>query len=62
MGQKYFWASRRVTRSSIPTRNSPSSEKEIRVSVGDSLAPLPRRYMVWHGVRQYAPDEPAWTS
>ena len=29
--------------------------------VDDPLAPLPRRYMVWHGVRQFHPDEAAST-
>ncbi len=42
-----------------PNPEQPKLDKEIRVSVDDSLAPLPRRYMVWHSVRQYAPDEPA---
>lgn len=41
-----------------PNPAQPKLEKEIRVSVEDNV-PLPRRYMVWHGVRSYSPDEPA---
>jgi len=42
-----------------PNNPQPTLDKEIRVSVDDALAPLARRYFVWHSVRQYAPDEPA---
>lgn len=42
-----------------PNPTQPTLAKEVRVNVDDPLAPLPRRYFVWHTVRQYAPDEPA---
>ncbi len=42
-----------------PNPDMPKLEKEIRTTVDDPLAPLPRRYWVWHGVRQYAKDEAA---
>ncbi len=42
-----------------PNPTQPTIAKEIRVNVDDALAPLPRRYFVWHTVRQYAADEPA---
>lgn len=41
-----------------PNPAQPKLEKEIRTTVEDTV-PLPRRYMVWHGVRAYSPDEPA---
>src|SRR5687767_1855918 len=37
----------------------PKHEQVVRAVVDDPQARLPRRYMVWHTVRQYAPDEPA---
>jgi len=42
-----------------PNPDMPKLDKEIRTEVEDSLARFPRRYMVWHTVKQYAPDEPA---
>lgn len=42
-----------------PNPAMPKLDKEIRTTVDDSLARLPRRYMVWHTVKQYAPDEAA---
>jgi zinc protease len=44
---------------SRPSPEMPKLDKEIRTQVEDSLARFPRRYMVWHTVKQYAPDEPA---
>lgn len=41
-----------------PNPEMPKLEKEIRTTVEDSV-PFQRRYMVWHGVRTYAPDEAA---
>jgi zinc protease len=55
---KYFGpmaAGEKITR---PNPAQPKLDKEIRTSVEDSV-PLARRYFVWHGVRAYAPDEPA---
>lgn len=42
-----------------PDPAKPSLDQVIRTVVEDPLAPSPRRYMVWHGVRAYAADEPA---
>src|SRR5215204_2733918 len=36
----------------------PKLDKEIRTVVEDAV-PLPRRFMVWHGVQAYHPDEAA---
>ncbi len=41
-----------------PNPAQPKLDKEIRTTVEDNV-PLARRYFVWHGVRAYAPDEPA---
>ena len=41
-----------------PNPTQPKLEKEIRTTVEDSV-PVSRRYYAWHGVRAYAPDEPA---
>ncbi len=41
-----------------PNMNHPTLAKEIRTEVEDAV-PFPRRYMVWHAVRAYHPDEPA---
>ncbi len=41
-----------------PNPAQPTLAKEIRTTVEDAV-PFPRRYMVWHGVPAYAPDEPA---
>ena len=57
--EKYFGVVTKGDEIKRPTPEQPKLDKEIRVSIDDSLAPLPRRYMVWHSVRQYAPDEPA---
>lgn len=57
--EKYFGGIEKGGDITRPNPAQPKLEKEIRVDVDDTLAPLPRRYMVWHSVRQYAPDEPA---
>ncbi len=57
--EKYFGPIARGADITRPNPALPKLEKEIRTSVDDPLAPLPRRYMVWHGVKQYAPDEAA---
>lgn len=57
--EKYFGPVEKGAPINRPDPPQPKLEKEIRVDVDDSLAPLPRRYMVWHGVRQYSPDEAA---
>lgn len=57
--EKYFGpipAGAEITR---PNPDMPKLDKEIRTQVEDSLARFPRRYMVWHSVKQYAPDEAA---
>ncbi len=56
--EKYFGPIQRGTDIKRPNNAMPKLEKEIRTTVEDSV-PLQRRYMVWHGVRAYAPDEPA---
>ncbi len=57
--EKYFGpipAGADITR---PNPAQPMIDKAIRTSVDDPLAPFPRRYMVWHSVRQYHQDEAA---
>ncbi len=41
-----------------PNNAQPTLDKEIRTTVEDNV-PLARRYFVWHGVREFAPDEAA---
>lgn len=41
-----------------PNPEQPKLSKEIRTTVEDSV-PFARRYMIWHGVPAYSPDEPA---
>ena len=55
---KYFGVIAKGGEIARPNVKMPKLEKEIRTTVEDSV-PLQRRYMVWHGVRAYAPDEPA---
>ena len=57
--EKYFGPIAKGAEITRPTPEQPKLDKEIRTSIDDSLAPLPRRFMVWHSVKQYAPDEPA---
>ena len=44
----------------VPKLNpvQPSLDREIRASMEDRVS-LPRRYFVWHAVREFAADEPA---
>ncbi len=56
--EKYFGPMPSGAEITRPNPAQPKLEKEIRTSVEDSV-PLGRRYFVWHGVRTYAPDEPA---
>ena len=56
--EKYFGPIAKGADITRPNDPMPKLDKEIRTSVEDSV-PLPRRYMVWHGVPQYASDEAA---
>lgn len=57
--EKYFGPIAKGTTDIVRPNNAmPKLDKEIRTTVEDSV-PLQRRYMVWHSVRTYAPDEPA---
>jgi zinc protease len=55
---KYFGAIPTGPAITRPNPAPPKLDKEIRTSVEDAV-PLARRYFAWHGVRAYAPDEPA---
>lgn len=57
--EKYFGPIARGGDIKRPNPETPKLDKEIRTSFDDPLARAPRRYMVWHGVRQYSPDEAA---
>lgn len=57
--EKYFGPIAKGGEITRPNQEMPKLDKEIRTTVDDPLAPLPRRYMVWHGVRQYSTDEAA---
>ena len=56
--EKYFGPIPRGGDITRPDPEQPKLSKEIRTEVEDAV-PFPRRYMVWHGVRAYHPDEPA---
>lgn len=56
---KYFGPIAKGSPITRPNPKMPQLEKEIRTTVDDPLAPLPRRFMVWHSVPQYTADEPA---
>ncbi len=56
---KYFGPIAKGGSITRPNPKMPQLEKEIRTTVDDPLAPLPRRFMVWHSVPQYTADEPA---
>ncbi len=56
--EKYFGWMPKGTDISRPNPAQSKLDKEIRTTVEDTV-PLPRRYMVWHGVRAYSADEPA---
>ncbi len=57
--QKYFGPIPKGAAITRPNPAQPKLDQVIRTVVEDPLAPFPRRYMVWHSVRQFAPDEPA---
>lgn len=58
--EKYFGPiARGTTPINRPNPDMPKLDKEVRTTVEDSLATAPRRYMVWHTVKQYSPDEAA---
>ena len=56
--EKYFGPIAKGSEITRPNNPTPKLDKEIRTTVEDSV-PYPRRYMAWHGVQQYAADEPA---
>ncbi|MEO8041282.1 MAG: pitrilysin family protein [Acidobacteriota bacterium] len=56
--EKYFGPITKGEAINRPNNPMPKLDKEIRTTVEDSV-PLPRRWMVWHSVPQYAADEPA---
>jgi Predicted Zn-dependent peptidases len=55
---KYFGSMAKGADITRPNPAQPKLDKEIRTTVEDTV-PLSRRYMVWHAVRTYSPDEPA---
>jgi zinc protease len=57
--EKYFGPIPKGSDITRPNPAQPMIDKAIRTSVDDPLAPFPRRYMVWHSVRQYHQDEAA---
>lgn len=57
--QKYFGPIKAGTGINRPNPAMPKLDQVVRTTVEDSLARAPRRYMVWHTVKQYAPDEAA---
>lgn len=57
--QKYFGPIAKGGDITRPNPAMPKLDQVVRVNVEDSLARAPRRYMVWHSVKQYAPDEAA---
>lgn len=57
--EKYFGPIPKGEPITRPNPAQPSMDKAIRTSIDDPLAPFPRRYMVWHSVRQYHQDEAA---
>ncbi len=54
--EKYFGPIAKGAAIKRPNNAMPKLDKEVRTTVEDAV-PLPRRYMVWHGTPQYAPDE-----
>lgn len=57
--EKYFGPIAKGAAITRPNPPPPKLDKETRVTVEDTLAPLPRVSMVWHSVRQGHPDEAA---
>jgi len=56
--EKYFGGFPKGAEITRPNNPMPKLDKEIRTTVEDAV-PFQRRYFVWHGVKAYAPDEPA---
>lgn len=56
--EKYFGPIAKGADITRPNPKSPKLDKEIRTTFEDSV-PLERRYLVWHSVPAYAPDEAA---
>lgn len=56
--EKYFGPIAKGEAINRPNNPMPKLDKEIRVNIEDAV-PLPRRWMVWHSVPQYAADEAA---
>src|SRR5687768_17893770 len=56
--EKYFGPIAKGAAITRPKNPMPKLAEEIRTTVEDAV-PLPRRYMVWHTVPQFAPDEAA---
>src|SRR5688572_12394652 len=56
--EKYFAGFAKGADIKRPNNPMPKLDKEIRTTVEDAV-PFQRRYFVWHGVKAYAPDEPA---
>ncbi|HXF42355.1 MAG TPA: pitrilysin family protein, partial [Pyrinomonadaceae bacterium] len=56
--EKYFGPIKSGGEIPRPKPAQPRLEKEIRATYEDSI-PLPRRYMVWHGVPAYSKDDAA---
>ncbi|MFN0141103.1 MAG: M16 family metallopeptidase [Pyrinomonadaceae bacterium] len=57
--EKYFGPIPKGADITRPNPAQPKLASAIRTSVDDPLAPFPRRYMVWHSVRQYHADQAA---
>lgn len=57
--EKYFGPIPKGSAITRPNPAQPKLDQVIRTVVDDPLAPFPRRYLVWHSVRQFAPDEAA---
>ncbi|MDQ4122994.1 MAG: insulinase family protein [Acidobacteriota bacterium] len=56
--EKYFAPIPKGAKISRPNAPQPKFDKEVRANFEDNVQ-LPRVYMVWHTVPQYAPDEAA---
>ena len=57
--EKYFGPIPQGSAITRPNPAQPKLDQAIRTVVDDPLAPFPRRYMVWHSVRQFHQDEAA---
>lgn len=56
---KYFGTMAKGAAITRPNPAQPKLDQVVRTVIEDPLAPFPRRYLVWHSVRQYHPDEAA---